>query len=314
MLAPFLLRSPWHSRSKYFTHDQLIIHRYVKDALWHVRNFPSTLGDAGIGELDAIAHAHSLSLDIDDHDPARFDSCGAEIRDGKLLIIVAPGRLGANSEESLKRAHLEKAMNEAPLPAGASMSYAVRKGIREDYDSEVEAIKTAIEEIVQRKDISFEPNFEATIERLKTENSKPSPKMNHAGKWEEYVGSFTQLYFKGVEDGLRRQGFHKDEMLREGFNEAVETGKIAFRIVDKLSYNTDCEVVVEKGILYAQVSVLLCQTSLERVLIRSLLDHGRNLGIEHYRLCEEIGRSALNGLGSGDLRVAPELPITWIVD
>ena len=46
--------------------------------------------------------------------------------------------------------------------------------------------------------------------------------------------------------------FGDDELLREGFNEAVEKNQIALRVVDKLVKGHYNEPIVENGVLYIQ--------------------------------------------------------------
>ena len=48
--------------------------------------------------------------------------------------------------------------------------------------------------------------------------------------------------------------YFSDEMLSEGFQEAVSKNEVVFRIIDKLKYDNYCECVIEDGILYLQVS------------------------------------------------------------
>jgi hypothetical protein len=56
---------------------------------------------------------------------------------------------------------------------------------------------------------------------------------------------------------LENQKFGSDDLLQEGFQEAINKNEIALKIVDKLdcggSYN---EVVIKDGVLIVQVSLI----------------------------------------------------------
>lgn len=59
-------------------------------------------------------------------------------------------------------------------------------------------------------------------------------------------------YFDGFVSQLNWQKFEDDDMLQEGFKEAVDKNEVALRIVDKLQQGSYCEAVVEDGILWLQ--------------------------------------------------------------
>lgn len=229
--------------------------RYVKGALYHVNNFESTLKDAGIKELNSIAYGHILQMDIDDHKEQGFDSCGADIHEGRLRIVISPGRFGANTNEAFNQRWLEKAMNEAAPPPGSAdqLSYATRRGIRADFDKTIKEVNSSIAGILQTESVTLEPNFDDTFARFKKQAETDKTKLNYPDRWQELLGSFTLLYFKGFAGQLDRRGFRDDEMLREALIDAVDSRKIEFRIVDQLQYRSDCEVVIENGVLYIQV-------------------------------------------------------------
>lgn len=46
----------------------------------------------------------------------------------------------------------------------------------------------------------------------------------------------------------------EDDLIREGFNEAVEYEQARFRLVDKLKYDSYGECDIEDGVLYLLVS------------------------------------------------------------
>lgn len=59
-------------------------------------------------------------------------------------------------------------------------------------------------------------------------------------------------FFDGVILIVDWQKFHSDNVLREGFNEAVSKGIIAFSLFDNLNYANSCKVVVKYGTLFIQ--------------------------------------------------------------
>lgn len=189
-------------------------------------------------------------MDVDD--AKRFTYGGVDVHEGNLRILFAPGNLGTNIDYALEKATLLKALNEAPAPAGSSepMSFSARTGIRQDYDPKVEAIRVKIGELIGKSDIKLNPNFEDTFEKLKAESQVKKTELRE--DWQSSLGSYAISYFDGLVSQLQWQKFEDDELLQEGFQEAVSKGEIAFRIVDKLKYNSYCEADVEDGVLYLQ--------------------------------------------------------------
>lgn len=97
------------------------------------------------------------------------------------------------------------------------------------------------------------PNFEDTYTKIKAESQAKDNRIDQK-HWEEHVPDWTFLYFRGFLSSIKRQDFDKDDMLQEGFNEAVDKGEIAFRIVDATKSGTS-EFEIEDGVFYLQVSL-----------------------------------------------------------
>jgi hypothetical protein len=133
------------------------------------------------------------------------------------------------------------------------MSPLARTGIRQEYDATIEESRKKVAEMLERPDVKFSPNFETTFEKLREASKVKGSSVRD--DWEKQLGYLTRLYFEGLVSQMSYQKFGDDELLREGFNEAVESGEVAFRVVDKLKYDTYCEVVLEDGVLYLQVRV-----------------------------------------------------------
>ncbi|KAI0381100.1 hypothetical protein F5Y04DRAFT_255746 [Hypomontagnella monticulosa] len=224
---------------------------YVTGAIYRLREYADHAGEQGLKELNTICHAHVLTIDLDD--AKRFSYCGADIHEGKLRILFAPGHLGTNIDDALNREVLLKALNEAPAPSSGdavTLSFAARSDIRKEWESKAEEIRAQIAQILDKPDIKINPNFEDTFAKLQEESK--SGKGDIRSDWETVLGNFTRLYWEGLANQLKYQKFHEDDLLREGFHEAVETGEITFRIVDKLKYYSYCECEIEGGVLYIQ--------------------------------------------------------------
>lgn len=193
-------------------------------------------------------------------DAKRFSYCGGDIHEGKLRILFSPGNLGVNIEDALNRTVLLQALNDAPAPpsdgsAAVTLSFAARSDIRKEYEPKAEEIRAQIAEALDKPDIKINPNFEDTFAKLQEASKAKNTEVR--GDWDGMLGNFTRLYFEGFVSQLKYQKFDEDDMLREGFHDMVEKGEIAFRIVDKLKYDSYCECEIEDGILYLQVRIFL---------------------------------------------------------
>ncbi|KAL7620055.1 hypothetical protein AAE478_010604 [Parahypoxylon ruwenzoriense] len=220
---------------------------YINGAIRRLEEYVSGAGEEALKELNAICYAHVLTIDLDE--AKSFSYCGGDVHEGKLRILFAPGQLGSNIDYALKPAVIFKALNDAPAPPHATeaLSFATRSNIRSEYEPQIEGIQSHIGQILDKPDIKLTPNFEATFSKLRGASNA-----DLRADWEEVLGMFTRLYFEGLANQLQYLKFDGDELLREGFHEAVDKGEIAFRIVDSLQYDSYCECQVEDGVLYLQ--------------------------------------------------------------
>jgi hypothetical protein len=189
-------------------------------------------------------------MDIDESKKVRY--CGVDIHEGALRILFEEKNLAVNIDNALETAKLVNALNEAPAPEGDSkkMSVVSRMAIRDEYEPKIEEYRQKAAELVGKEDLKFNPNFEETFEKLKAESQVKKTELRK--DWEDAIGRITFEYFVGLADQLRWQKFEDDDLLQEGFQEAVSKNEVVFRIVDKLIASSYCEVVVEDGILYIQ--------------------------------------------------------------
>ncbi|OHF04426.1 hypothetical protein CORC01_00278 [Colletotrichum orchidophilum] len=229
------------------------IAQYVSSAISNLKSFTSTYGEDGKSELNSICHARSLIIDLDDRSKdARVSYSGVVVKDGKLALVFSEGNLGTNVDYAIDTQGLLNALNTAPPAPGsdAAMSFAARTSVRQDYDDKIEETRKTLADMLERPDVVLVPNFEANFDKIREAGKKKGSEVR--SDWEGNLGAFTWMYFEGLVYQMRYQKFGDDDMLREGFNEAVEKGEIHFRIVDKMAYATYGEVVLEDGAIYVQ--------------------------------------------------------------
>ncbi|KAI0906489.1 hypothetical protein F4823DRAFT_627027 [Ustulina deusta] len=243
------------------------IHSYFDGASSRLDEFKDYFTEDGVNELNSICHAHVLTLDIDDQ--KRFSYSGCDVIDGKLRLLFGADGLGSNISSCLDRNVLTKALNDAPAPEDAVMSFNARTSIRLEYDAKIDPIRERIAELVANPDIKLSPNFEDSFAKLLAESKVKKTSLNK--DWEGYVGGWTKSYFEGLVSQLQWQKFEDDELLQEGFNEVIEKGEVAFRIVDKLQNDSYNESVIEDGVLYLQTTPKTWGTNIDSTA-QKLLD------------------------------------------
>jgi hypothetical protein len=171
--------------------------------------------------------------------------CGCDIHDGTLRVLFQENNLGTNISNATSITALEDALT-AATPA-AALSYSARHSIATEWEAGVEALQKKIGAQLNNPKIVLDPNFEAVYAAL---NAAPVVAKDRPD-WEKQLGYMMQQYYEGLLWTLQCAKFETDDMLQEGFEEAVDKGIIRFRIVEKLgrSYN---ETVIEDGVLYLQ--------------------------------------------------------------
>ncbi|KAK6068089.1 hypothetical protein SCUP234_11302 [Seiridium cupressi] len=224
---------------------------YINGAIYQLKSYESSFGKEGLKELNSIAHKHGITMDVDD--AKRFNYGGVDVHEGNLRILFAPDNLGVNIANACEKETLQKALNEAAPAEGSSepLSFATRTGIRQDYDPKIEEIREKIANLIAKPDIKLNPNFEETFAKLKEESRIEKTELRE--DWEKYIGYMAFQYFEGLVSQMQWQKFENDDLLQEGFNEAVDKGEITLRIVDKLKEGLYGECEVEDGVLYLQL-------------------------------------------------------------
>jgi len=216
----------------------------------------------GIQEINSVAHTHILTIDLDEtiSEDKAFAYCGVDIHEGKIRLLFAATAFGSNPDHCFDNGRLLKALQNAPPPPGGGgspeFSFEARTSIAQDWEPRWRAVRDRLAGIVGKDDISLEPNFEDTYAKLQAERKRAGTVLGE--DWEKWLGRYTFSYFDTLVSLMPGfpDDFEQDEMLKEGFVEAVSTGRIVFRIVDKLVNDSRqmCECQLEDGVLYLQVS------------------------------------------------------------
>ena len=216
--------------------------------------FADKQGAEAVAELNTIAHAHTITMDLDEAGTNTYCGCAVQ-PDGKLAILFNRDKFGVNTDQALEPEKVMAALNSAPPAADASatpaLSFAARTSIRTDYEPKIEEIRARIAKLLARDDIKIEPDFEGLFAVL----SQPDNVKKVGDDYEQRLGFLVRDYFEGLAYTLDYQKFGSDDMLQEGLNDAVDKGVIGFRIVDKLTYGSYCEAVIEDGKLFLQTTV-----------------------------------------------------------
>ncbi|KAK5999035.1 hypothetical protein PT974_01422 [Cladobotryum mycophilum] len=242
-----------------------VIQNYIEGALYHIKHLIDRQGDQVLEEINAICFDHSITIDLDVE--GSFPYCGCSVSSsGQLVILFAEGQFGTLTLDALELEKLEAALNSAPTPSRIPMSYYARISISKDYQATIEDVRKRLDEILQTE-MRLEPCFEETFAKLKADPDSPSG-------WERNLGSFVKMYMEALTKTLQYLHFGEDDMLREGFVEAVSKATVVFRIVDEgqmrhQSYN---ECALEDGVLYLQVRFSRANFTLAMCLSQGLTD------------------------------------------
>jgi len=222
------------------------INSYIEGALYKLKYVTENADEELKQEINGICHTHSLTLDVDEKNSVSY--CGCEIVDGKLEMRFNSKSFGTNSGDCLNKDALFAALNRAaPAPSkDLAMNFYARNSLRSEYQPKIEAQRKELAELLQCEDLKFNPNFEDAYAKL-TVAGKQVDK-----DWDQRIGYYVYSYFEGLVYKMKYLKFGEDEMLREGFLEAVEKHEVAFRVVDKLQNASYCEAIVEDGVLYLQ--------------------------------------------------------------
>jgi len=216
-----------------------------------MENYVKKYGDDGKNELNSLAASHEVTLVEDTTGKTIYAGCG--ISGGQLRVLFKNPYLGSNIEKAC--ADLAEAVQTAERPAGADgngsgatqMSFHARNSIKDAYDPAIEALISRARTLLVLPSLTLNPNFESNFGALHAAG-KGAPR-----DWEKNFGRQTIAYFDGFVKNVEQQGFGKDDMLQEGFAEAVTTNEVALRVVSKTKKpGAYIETVIEDGKCYIQ--------------------------------------------------------------
>lgn len=188
-------------------------------------------------------------MDADESGKTRY--CGCDVVDGKLRILFNPDELGTNISNALEE--LPAALDKAPQPAGADGKVPVlgplaRLNIATEYTPKIGAELEKLKKWFSPEFV-INPNFEENYAFLAQSKSK-----DLRDDWHKNLGYLSLSYIEGATYHMDYKEFKSDDMLQEGFNDAVDKHEIKIRIVEKLNkgsgYN---ECIIENGVLVIQV-------------------------------------------------------------
>jgi hypothetical protein len=207
-----------------------------------LREFVDRYDEPVVDDINGVCPSHVLTLDVDE--TGKFTYNGVDVHDGKLRFVFNPENISTNIGDGISKS-LADAINEAP-GSGHALPFKVRAGIRLEYEPKAEEVRAKIAELLNKPDVKIVPNFEANYEKLREHSTKKGSNLDR--DWQSNLGPWTLLYFEGVVSQLSWQKFGEDDMLQEGFNEAVDKSEITLQIVDKLEKRSYGEFNIEDGV------------------------------------------------------------------
>lgn len=151
-----------------------------------------------------------------------------------------------------------KTINEAGIAAsgsgGAALDFDAKQSIKRDYEPAIGKVQARIAAAIDAPVVTLVPNFEANFAKISAHAASDKKSTMFPREWQRQMGKETVRYFDLFAEKLEDLGFTKDDMLQEGFKDAVEKNEIALRVVDKLVKGTYNECVFEGGVCYMQTT------------------------------------------------------------
>ena len=201
--------------------NQWMWNRYVSRAYNTLEQFAYDYGEDGRSELNTVASSHTKTMDITSKPGISYTAC--EIAGGALRIVFVKGHLGTNTSESLN--NLTEVINEADTSSdNLSLDFNARSSIKIEYEPKVGPVKAKFEKILTIPAFELKSNFQHNYAAITAyaNNSKPSRTDAFPREWQKRLGRLTLHYFSGFVDAIENKGYGDDEMIQEGFQDAVE--------------------------------------------------------------------------------------------
>ena len=181
-------------------------------------------------------------MTLDQTKNPKISVCGCEIGDGMLRLCFTGNQIGFNMIQVCSE--LSTAVNNAGVASapggGAALDFDAKNGIKKDYDPKIDNVRAKIQSILNLPMLELHPNFEANFAAISAFEASGKQSTMWKRDWRKKIGIDTLSYFEKLAESLESQGFAKDDMLQEGYQETVDKNEIGLKVVDKLqkgSYN-----------------------------------------------------------------------------
>ncbi|CAD6586150.1 MAG: hypothetical protein ASARMPRED_002455 [Alectoria sarmentosa] len=227
---------------------------YCQNATRGISDYVEKYGADGKSELNTVASSHTMTLEQTTNPKISYSGC--EISGGMLRLVFSGKYLGSNL--STVCAELATAVNNAGVSTnaggGAALDFDAKSSIKKDYEPEIANVKAKIQSILGLPMLELHPNFERNFAAIAAYTASGKQATTYPREWKKRIGGNTLMYFQGLISSLEGQGFAKDDMLQEGYQETADKNEIGLRIVDKLQKGTYNECVFENGVMYIQTT------------------------------------------------------------
>lgn len=228
--------------------------QYCQGATRGISDYIEQFGADGKSELNTLATSHTMTLEQTTNPKISYSGC--EISGGMLRLVFPDKYLGSNINTVC--AELATAVNNAGMSSnpegGAALDFNAKNGIKKDYEPEIGNVKAKIQSILSLPMLELHPNFERNFAAIAAYTASGKQPTTYPREWQKKLGFHTFKYFESLVSSLEEQGFAKDDMLQEGYQETADKNEIGLRIVDKLQKGTYNECVFENGVMYIQTT------------------------------------------------------------
>ena len=177
--------------------------------------------------------------------------------------MVKKGMWGTNIDRGCDE--LDKAVNKAGAAAAdgtSTLDFHAKNSIKKDYEPAIGKVQTRLQQQLDLPVLTLVLNFEQNFAALDAFKQSGKADSMFPRDWQKHFGGHTLDCFDGVAKAVEDLGFGKDEMLQEGFKDAVEKNEISFKVVDQLVKGHYNEVHFENGILYVQTTPAMWTSNL----------------------------------------------------
>ncbi|KAG8529609.1 uncharacterized protein KY384_006246 [Bacidia gigantensis] len=229
-----------------------MIAEYISTATDRVTEFSEKYGSDGISDLNNVAGQHTIGIAHTSRSDVNYSGC--EISNGCLLLLFKDDGLGVNIYSAAD--DLAIAVDNAEVVGNGGdvtkLGFLARSSIKADYDLKIDEVKADIQKTLDLSVLELSPGFEENYAKLATYDAAKN--YDFPRDFKEVFGDYVFQYFEGFAEALKDSGFAGDDMMQEGFKEAVEKNEIGLRVVDKLEKGDYNECVIENGVVYMQTT------------------------------------------------------------